>query len=193
MRNAAYPACALVSLSSSEVSEPIRRTRLVGCARAASGHAAAPPSADMNSRRPILIVIDPARWGPEAQGNEHCYHALIAVCVKSVSATRAHRIVRYQGYFCRDREEAARPVMTQLRHWVHGGAVRRVRSDAPKHYARGGGGAGVRPWRRMISAIFARSGGPSTAALITSADSRKYCGPIAAGVITQSALASCVP
>ena len=42
----------------------------------------------------------------------------------------------------------------------------------------------------MISAIFARSGGPPAAALITSADSRKYCGPIAAGVITQSALAS---
>jgi DNA-binding MarR family transcriptional regulator len=39
----------------------------------------------------------------------------------------------------------------------------------------------------MISAIFARSGGPPAAALITSADSRKYCGPIAAGVITQSA------
>jgi hypothetical protein len=35
----------------------------------------------------------------------------------------------------------------------------------------------------MISAIFARSGGPSAAALITSADLRKYCGPIAAGVI----------
>jgi hypothetical protein len=87
----------------------------------------------------------------------------------------------------------ARLRMTQLRHWVHGSAVQRVRSDAPKHYARGGGGAGVRPWRRMISAIFARSGGPPAAALITSADSRKYCGPIAAGVITQSALASWVP
>ena len=34
----------------------------------------------------------------------------------------------------------------------------------------GGGGAGVRPWRRMISAIFARSGGPPTAALMTSAE-----------------------
>ena len=43
-------------------------------------------------------------------------------------------------------------------------------SDAPKRYARGGGGAGVRPWRRMISAIFARSGGPPAAALITSAE-----------------------
>ena len=54
-------------------------------------------------------------------------------------------------------------------------------------------GAGVRPWRRMISAIFARSGGPPAAALITSADSRKYCGPIAAGVITQSAFTSWLP
>jgi hypothetical protein len=33
----------------------------------------------------------------------------------------------------------------------------------------------------MISIIFARSGGPPAAALITSADSRKCCGPIAAG------------
>jgi hypothetical protein len=39
----------------------------------------------------------------------------------------------------------------------------------------------------MISAKFARSGEPATAALITSAHSRKYCGPIPAGVITQSA------
>jgi hypothetical protein len=36
----------------------------------------------------------------------------------------------------------------------------------------------VRPWRRMISAIFARSGGPPAAALITSAASRKYCGAL---------------
>src|SRR5215831_8884416 len=54
-------------------------------------------------------------------------------------------------------------------------------------------GAGVSPWRRMISAILARSGGPPNAALITSADSRKYSGPIAAGVITQSAFASWLP
>ena len=34
------------------------------CARTASGQAnGAPPSADMNCRRPMLIVIDPARWG----------------------------------------------------------------------------------------------------------------------------------
>jgi hypothetical protein len=50
--------------------------------------------------------------------------------------------------------------------------------------------AGVRPWRRMISASLTRSGGPPVAALITAADSRKYCGPIAAGVIAQRALAS---
>jgi len=38
----------------------------------------------------------------------------------------------------------------------------------------------------MISVIFTRSGGPPAAALITSAAWRKYCGPMAAGVITQS-------
>ena len=42
----------------------------------------------------------------------------------------------------------------------------------------------------MITASFARSGGPPTAALSTSNASRKYCGPIAAGVITHSAFAS---
>jgi hypothetical protein len=45
----------------------------------------------------------------------------------------------------------------------------------------------------MVSANFARSGGPLVGALITAADSRKYCGPIAAGVITQSAFASLIP
>jgi hypothetical protein len=45
----------------------------------------------------------------------------------------------------------------------------------------------------MISAIFARSGGPPDAALITSADSQKYWGPIAAGVIAQSAFVSGLP
>ena len=39
----------------------------------------------------------------------------------------------------------------------------------------------------MISAILTRSGGPPAAALITAADSRKYCGPIAAGVMAQRA------
>jgi len=43
----------------------------------------------------------------------------------------------------------------------------------------------------MISAIFVRSGGPSAAASII--DSRKYGGPIAAGVTTQSAFASLFP
>ncbi len=51
----------------------------------------------------------------------------------------------------------------------------------------------MRPWRRMTSAIFARSGGPPAASLITWAASRKYCGPIAAGVITQSAFESWIP
>ena len=45
----------------------------------------------------------------------------------------------------------------------------------------------------MISANFARSDGPPAVAFITSADSRKYCGPIAAGVITQSAFTSWIP
>ena len=45
----------------------------------------------------------------------------------------------------------------------------------------------------MISAIFVRSGGPPAAALMTSAASRKYCGPIAAGVITQRAFTPFVP
>ena len=45
-------------------------------------------------------------------------------------------------------------------------------------------------YNRMISAILARSGGPPAAWLITPAHSRKYCGPIAAGVITQSAFTS---
>ena len=57
-------------------------------------------------------------------------------------------------------------------------------------YAVVGGGAGVRPWRRMISAIIARSGGPPAARSITSAASRKNCGPIAAGVMRQSAFTS---
>lgn len=55
------------------------------------------------------------------------------------------------------------------------------------------GFTGVRPWRRMISIIFAGFGGPPAAALITSAASRKYSGPIAAGEITQSALTSRLP
>jgi hypothetical protein len=55
------------------------------------------------------------------------------------------------------------------------------------------GFTGVRPWRSMISTIFAGFGGPPAASLMTSAASRKYCGPIAAGEITQSALASRLP
>jgi len=67
------------------------------------------------------------------------------------------------------------------------------RLTRPRLYARAGGGAGVRPWRRMISAILVRSGGPPAAALTTSAESRKYCGPIAAGVMTQSTFTSRLP
>ena len=40
---------------------------LAACALAARGHAtAALPSAVINSRRPMLIVIDPAHWGHNA-------------------------------------------------------------------------------------------------------------------------------
>ena len=45
----------------------------------------------------------------------------------------------------------------------------------------------------MISAILARSGGPPAAAFSTSNTSRKYCGPIAAGVMTQSDLRVLAP
>ena len=48
----------------------------------------------------------------------------------------------------------------------------------------------MRPWRSMISIMRARSGGPPPASLTASAASRKYSGPMAAGVITQSALTS---
>src|SRR6516162_7750706 len=44
------------SFSSPGMSTPMRRTRPPCCARAASGHAAAPPSAAMNSRRPISSI-----------------------------------------------------------------------------------------------------------------------------------------
>ena len=54
------------------------------------------------------------------------------------------------------------------------------------------GRAGVSPWRRMIAINLARSGGPPPA-LITSADSRKYSGPMAAGLMTTSAFASSLP
>ena len=53
--------------------------------------------------------------------------------------------------------------------------------------------AGVRPWRRMMAAIFARSGGPPADALSASAVSRKYCGPIAAGEMMQSVFTSALP
>src|SRR5215510_12593504 len=44
-------ACAFESLSRKPISTPIRRIRSGCCARPASGHAAAPPSSVMNSRR----------------------------------------------------------------------------------------------------------------------------------------------
>jgi hypothetical protein len=42
-------------------SMPIWRIRAPCCAHAASGHAAAPPSAASNSRRPMVTVIRPSR------------------------------------------------------------------------------------------------------------------------------------
>jgi hypothetical protein len=51
-------------------------------------------------------------------------------------------------------------------------------------YARGG--AGVKPWRRMISASLARSGELPAVASITSAHSRNTADLETAGVITQS-------
>jgi len=50
----------------------------------------------------------------------------------------------------------------------------------------------VSPWRSIISTIFALSGAPPAAASITSAASRKYCGPIAAGVIRLTTFAACL-
>src|SRR5215472_6865572 len=47
-----------------------------------------------------------------------------------------------------------------------------------------------RPQVKKVNIRSQGSGGPPAAALITSADSRKYGGPIAAVVITQSAFAS---
>jgi hypothetical protein len=49
-----------------------------------------------------------------------------------------------------------------------------------------GGVANVMPCRRKTSIIFERSGGPPLAAPITSAASRKYLGPIIAGVMMTS-------
>ena len=79
----------------------------------------------------------------------------------------------------------------------------RVRARCRRHVARANHhdcsspsadyGAGVRPWRRMMSAILTRSGGPPAAASITAAASRKYCGPIAAGVMAQRAFTSWLP
>src|SRR5262245_7490085 len=42
---------------------PTRRTRSDCCARAASGHAAAPPSVAKNFRRSMWLAMRPAGWG----------------------------------------------------------------------------------------------------------------------------------
>jgi hypothetical protein len=95
-----------------------------------------------------------------------------------------------------------RPVATALRPPITSPAVRPVKDllgeltqddFADGMTGRQMSGSGVRPWRRMISDTLARSGGPPAAAFIASRTSRKYCGPIAAGVITQSTFASWLP
>src|SRR5262249_22627193 len=63
------------------VSTPMRRTRSPCCARAASGHAAALPSAASNSRRPMVTVIRPSR----ARCVRARYHAT------SVQSSRSRR------------------------------------------------------------------------------------------------------
>jgi hypothetical protein len=50
-RNAALRSCTCGSLAAVAISTPTRRIRFRCCARAASGHAAAPPSSDMSARR----------------------------------------------------------------------------------------------------------------------------------------------
>jgi hypothetical protein len=50
-RNAAAKVCPSGSLSAKAIGSPIRRTPSACCPRAASGHAAAPPSTAMNWRR----------------------------------------------------------------------------------------------------------------------------------------------
>ena len=63
--NAEMRAFVAGSFSSHGMSTPMRRTRVSCCARAASGHAAAPLSPAMNSRRRIEEAICPSRaWSP---------------------------------------------------------------------------------------------------------------------------------
>src|SRR6516225_2781529 len=59
--NAIIRACPSGSSVARLMSTPMRRMRSPCCARAVSGHAAAPPSAVSNSRRPRVTVIRPSR------------------------------------------------------------------------------------------------------------------------------------
>src|SRR5262245_29965348 len=62
-RNAVTRSCASGSLSAMEISTAMRRIAPPCCARAASGHAAAPPRSVMNSRRlKSNMGIPPAIW-----------------------------------------------------------------------------------------------------------------------------------
>src|SRR5260221_14663935 len=67
--NATTRDCASGSLGPRPISTPICRIRF-DCARAASGHAAAPPSSVMNSRRSLDHLVGASeqhRWHVEAQ------------------------------------------------------------------------------------------------------------------------------
>jgi hypothetical protein len=61
------------------MSTPMRRTRSLCCARAASGHAAAaPPSVAKNFRRSMWLAMRPSGWGSFMQWRDY-YHVSIAV------------------------------------------------------------------------------------------------------------------
>ena len=63
-------------------------------------------------------------------------------------------------------------------------------ADGSDRYLLGGGAASVMPWRRKTSDIFPWSGGPP-AALMTSEASRKYAGPMIAGLMMTSSSRLC--
>src|SRR5579862_1783545 len=79
------------------------------------------------------------------------------------------------------------------RYACSGGPDRNESSLSGRHHDRVHDITGVSPWRRMISAILTRSGGPPAAASISAAHSRKNCGPIAAGVMAHTAFTSWLP
>jgi len=72
-RNTATPDCCSGSSAVVFMSTPMRRTRSVCCARAASGHATAAPSSVMNSRRLLIRSPHPRSRAASAA---HRYGAL---------------------------------------------------------------------------------------------------------------------